>query len=49
MSDDNIQSERESKERDTFYCGKCLAMFEEECVCDEDEDGELEYEEDHSY
>ena len=22
---------------EVFYCPKCLAMFEEECVCDNDE------------
>lgn len=40
---------RETRERDEYYCGKCMALFEEECVCDEDEYGELDYEKDHQY
>jgi hypothetical protein len=30
------------KESDAFYCCKCHAMYKEECVCDMEEDEELD-------
>jgi hypothetical protein len=33
------QMKPKKKIRELYYCPKCLAMFKEECICDEDYDG----------
>ena len=33
-----IEDEYNEGTMNTFYCGKCLAMFEEECVCDDNDE-----------